>query len=118
MKKLDHFYFGQKEPLQSCYLALHDIILSIDSQITPEWKYGLPFFCYRGKMLCYLHFSKVYKQPYIGFMKGNVLTGDDLLCEGRKLVKIYLFDHGKDLDVARINFLIFSCIYEIDRHLK
>ena len=115
MKELDHFYFAQKEPLQSCYLAIHDIILSVDRQITPEWKYGLPFFYYNGKMLCYFNFSKEHKQPYIGFMKGSILTGQDLLSEGRKLVKIYLIDPEQDLDIVRIKFLIFSSISEIDK---
>ncbi len=54
MKAIDDFYFRQAEPIKSTLLALKSIILSQDKEITNEWKYGMPFFCYRGKMFCYL----------------------------------------------------------------
>lgn len=110
MKQLDNFYFSQEEPYQSCFLALRDIILSVDKQITPEWKFGLPFFYYRGKMLCFLNYSKKYRKPYIGLMKGSFLEGDDLLAEGRKLAKIMLIDPEQDLPINRVNELVLLSI--------
>jgi hypothetical protein len=64
MKALDNFYSIQDEPIKSTLLALKEIILQQDKEITNEWKYGMPFFCYKGKMLCYLWVHK-YGQPYI-----------------------------------------------------
>jgi hypothetical protein len=46
---LDNFYLQQSESLKSCYLALRDIILAQSEQITPEWKYGCPFFLLQRK---------------------------------------------------------------------
>ena len=54
MKALDDFYLQQNEPVKSCLLALREIILSQDADITNALKYGMPFFCYKGKMFCYL----------------------------------------------------------------
>ncbi len=62
--QLDNFYLQQSEPTQGCLLALREIILKQDKNITAELKYGMPFFCYKGKMFCYLWVHKKYKQPY------------------------------------------------------
>jgi hypothetical protein len=53
----DNYYLKQEEPYKSYLLALKDIILGLDEAITPEWKYGLPFFYYNKKMFCY--FGKI-----------------------------------------------------------
>ena len=54
MKEPDNFYLQQEEPIKGCLLALKEIILSQDEDISNEWKYGMPFFCYKKKMFCYL----------------------------------------------------------------
>jgi hypothetical protein len=51
---LDNFYLQQNDPYRGCMLALRDIVLKQDTAITHEWKYGMPFFCYKGKMFCFL----------------------------------------------------------------
>ena len=50
----NNYYLKQEEPVKSCLLALQAIILGLDHQITPEWKYGLPFFYYKKKIIKYL----------------------------------------------------------------
>jgi hypothetical protein len=72
---LDNFYFQQEEPDKSCLLALREIILSQDTNITATWKYGMPFFCYKGKMFCYLWLHKTLHQPYIGIVEGERFAG-------------------------------------------
>lgn len=67
----DSYFNAIPEPTQSCLLALRNLILSHNPSITPEWKYGMPFFYYKGKMLCYLWTNKKTGQPYIGFADGN-----------------------------------------------
>lgn len=99
---LDNFYLQQSEPLRSCYLALRDIILSQDKHITPEWKYGCPFFYYKGEMFCYLWFHKKHQQPYIAFMKGKYLKSEKLIAEERVNIRIMLFDPNQDLPQKEI----------------
>lgn len=103
---LDNFYLQQSEALRSCYLALRDIILLQDEHLTAEWKYGCPFFYYKGKMFCYLWFHKKQQQPYIAFMKGKNLKEPYLVAEGRVNIRIMLFDPNKDLPKKRIEHVI------------
>ncbi|MFN0289891.1 DUF1801 domain-containing protein [Pedobacter helvus] len=106
LSELDQFYLKQEEPFKSCLLGLRDIILSVDKDITAEWKYKLPFFYYRNKMLCYLWIHKKYKQPYIGFVDGNLLEDEDLLVEKRAKMKILLVNPHEDLPLSKINNLL------------
>lgn len=102
MKELDEFYMKQDEPLKGCFLALQQIILSQDNDITHTLKYGVPFFSYKGKMFCYLWFHKKYKQPYIGIVEGNRFDESFLIQEKRKRMKIMLLDQNNDLPVTTI----------------
>lgn len=102
MNAADHFYLQQDEPVRGCLLALKELILEQDGHITNEWKYGMPFFCYRGKMFCYLWFHKKYGQPYIGLVEGKHLNQPYLLQEKRSRMKIMLVDAEQDLPVDRI----------------
>lgn len=54
MNALDDFYLQQNEPIKGTILALTEIILKQDKQITKAWKYGMPFFCYNRKMFCFI----------------------------------------------------------------
>mgnify|MGYP003575622307 CR=1 FL=1 len=111
LSELDQFYVEKEEPFRSCMLGLRDIILSIDDHITAEWKYKLPFFYYKGKMLCYLWIHKKFKQPYIGFVDGNLLNDESLLVEKRAKMKILLIDPNDDLPIEKINILITNVLY-------
>lgn len=106
MEALDHFYLQQEEPNRSCLLALKEIILKQDIHITNEWKYGMPFFCYKGKMFCYLWVHKQYKQPYIGMVEGKHFDEPFLIQEKRSRMKIMLFDPNKDLPVKTIQAIL------------
>ena len=106
MKQLDDFYLQQEEPLQSCLLALKEIILAQDIHITAALKYGMPFFCYKGKMFCYLWIHKKYKQPYIGIVEGRKIEHPDLLIEKRSRMKIMLFEPNDDLPINTIREIL------------
>lgn len=110
MRELDLFYLNKEEPIRSCLLGLRDIILAVDKEITPEWKYQLPFFYYKCKMLCYLWIHKKYKQPYIGFVDGPLLHDEDLLTEKRARMKILLVNADEDLPVEKIVRLLKTSI--------
>jgi hypothetical protein len=107
---LDDFYFQKEEPLKSCLLALRSVILALDEQITPEWKYKLPFFYYKGKMFCYLWIHKKYKKPYIGIVESKHIDHPDLLIEKRARMKILLIDAELDLPVEKINDILKQAI--------
>ena len=106
MNALNDFYLQQQEPVKSCFLALRTIILSQDGNITNVMKYGMPFFCYKGKMFCYLWTHKKFKQPYIGIVEGNRIDHPSLIIEKRSRMKIMLLDADKDLPVEMINTIL------------
>jgi hypothetical protein len=97
LRELDKFYLNLGEPQRSCFESLRDIILSLDDDITPEWKYRLPFFYYRGKMFCYLWQDKKTNEPYIGVVKGSELDHPMLEQGDRKRMKILRVDPEADI---------------------
>lgn len=106
MNGVDDFILRQEEPVKSCLLALKTVILSQDENLSSALKYGMPFFCYKGKMCCYMWLHKKYGQPYIGFVEGKHLDHPDLLLEKRSRMKILLVDPEKDLPLEIIELLI------------
>lgn len=106
MKELDNFYMQQDEPAQGCLLALRKLILSRDNDVTEAWKYGMPFFCYKGKMFCYVWVHKKYRQPYLGIVEGQHFDHPDLIIEKRSRMKIMLCDPTKDLPVKKIKDIL------------
>jgi Domain of unknown function (DU1801) len=106
MREIDNFYLNQDEPIKSCLLALREIILSQDKDISDAWKYKMPFFCYKGKMFCYLWIHKKLKQPYLGMVEGSRLDHPDLIIEKRSRMKIMLFDQTKDLPLKTIEVIL------------
>lgn len=91
-------------------MALRDLILRLDEHITPEWKYKLPFFYYKGKMFCYLWLHKKYKKPYIGIVESKHIDHPDLIIEKRARMKIMLIDPNADLPVEKINDILKQAI--------
>lgn len=106
IKEIDNFYLNQEEPNRGCLLALKDIILSQDVEITNVLKYGMPFFCYKQKMFCYLWVHKKYKQPYLGIVEGKRIEHPELIIEKRSRMKIILFDPNKDLPLETIESIL------------
>lgn len=103
LSELNQFYLNLPEPQKSCFMALRDYILSLSGDITPEWKYKLPFFYYKGKMFCYLWMDKKTKEPYIGIAKAQFLDFDYLVQGDRKKMKILPVPVDSDLPVDQIN---------------
>ena len=106
MKQLDDFYLKQDEPVKGVFLALRKIILKQDKDITHVLKYGMPFFCYKGKMFCYLWIHKKQKQPYIGIVEGKHFDESFLLQEARSRMKIMLLNANGDLPLEQIETVI------------
>jgi len=110
MKQLDDFYLNQEEPIKRIFLALKEIILKQDKDISNVLKYGMPFFCYKGKMFCYLWVHKKLKQPYIGIVEGKHFDESFLIQEDRSRMKIMLFDANEDLPLKRIELVLEKAI--------
>jgi len=110
LSESDNFYLQKEEPIKSCLLALRSIILSQDKDILSVWKYGMPFFCYKGKMFCYLWVHKKYHQPYLGIVEGQKFDHPGLIIEKRSRMKIMLFDPNKDLPIKTITAILKQAI--------
>ncbi len=107
---LDGFYLNKEEPQKSCLLALRMIILKQDSGITETKKYGMPCFCFHGKMFCYLWVDKKTLEPYILFVEGKYLLHSDLESGTRARMKILRINPSKDLEIEIIERLLNQAI--------
>ena len=110
MREVDEFYLQQEEPIKSYLLALREIILHQDKEISNHLKYGMPFFCYKGKMFCYLWIHKKYKQPYLGIVEGNRFNNPELIIEKRSRMKIMLLDPKKKVPIKIIDDILKKAI--------
>jgi hypothetical protein len=110
LRPIDNYFLQKEEPFRSCLQFLRQHILSMDSDIKEEWKYGMPMYCIRGKMFCYLWVHKKYNQPYIGIVEGNKLDNPDLLAEKRARMRILLIEAEKDIPVKKIDLILRSAI--------
>jgi len=110
MRDIDQFYLNQDEPGKSCLLFLRDLILHFDKNITEAWKYRVPFFCYKGKMFCYLWVNKKTHQPYIGIVEGRKLEHPLLMIEKRSRMKILQLDAEADIPVDVITEILTMAI--------
>lgn len=106
MNPLNEYYFRLKEPTRSILLFLREFILNSNEDVTEDFSFGLPFFKYKGKMLCYFNFHKKYQTSYISFNKGRDLDFPELLKEDRKLFKILLIDESADLPIDLISEIL------------
>lgn len=115
MNPIQEYFYRIEEPDRSTLLFLRKKILESDTEnITETLSFGLPFFKYKKKMLCYFYFSKKYKQHYVSFYHGDKLDHPLLLLEGRKKFKILLIDMNEDLPVE----LILDFINDVKQYIK
>ena len=106
MATTDNFYLNQEEPNRSCLLLLRDLILSQDQDVSETKKYGMPCFCYKNKMFCYLWVDKKSHDPYILFVEGKHLNHSALEAGSRKRMKILRINPNKDIPTKKITNLL------------
>jgi uncharacterized protein YdhG (YjbR/CyaY superfamily) len=106
IQEIENFYLDKKEPNKSCLLALRSIILRQDSNITETVKYGMPCFCYKKKMFCYLWTDKKTEEPYILMVEGKHLNHSGLEQGKRSRMKIFRINPNIDLPLRTIEKLI------------
>lgn len=103
---LQNYYLNKEEPNKSCLLALRKIILDQDKNVTETQKYGMPCFCYKQKMFCYLWTDKKTDEPYILMVEGKLLTHPKLEAGDRSRMKIFRVDPDANLPVKTIETIL------------
>ena len=106
LRPIDNFFLQYGEPVNSCLQFLRNYILQHDAHIGETWQYGMPFYRYRQKRLCYLWYHQKFKQPYIGIVDGSLVSHPALLTEKRAKMKILLVDPGEDLPLQTIDDIL------------
>ena len=106
LRAIDQYYENQKEPNRSCLIALRDFILSLDDGITHEWKYRMPMFVYKKRMLCYIRIDQKTEKPYIGIVKGDEIDHPSLIQGNRKKMKVLEISPEGDLPVDLIREIL------------
>ncbi len=106
LKETDQYFLQQIEPAKSCLLFLRGLVLGLNSEVTEVWRYGMPFYCYKGKRFCYLWVHKKSGIPYIGIVEGKLINHPSLLQEQRSRMKIMLIDPDVDIPVDEVKYIL------------
>ncbi len=105
-EELQAYYLNKEEPNKSCLLALRSIILDQDIHVTEAQKYGMPCFCYKKKMFCYLWMDTKTDEPYLLMVEGKYLDHPHLEVGGRSRMKIFRVNPNKDLPIRNIETIL------------
>lgn len=106
VQEVHSYYLKKEEPNKSCLLALRNIILVHDTNVTETQKYGMPCFCYKTKMFCYLWVDKKTDEPYLLMVEGKYLDHPKLEQGDRSRMKIFRVDPNKDLPIKTIETIL------------
>lgn len=106
VEQLHDYYLKKQEPNKSCLLALRSIILDQDQYITETQKYGMPCFCYKKKMFCYLWTDKKTNEPYLLMVEGKHLDHPKLEEGDRSRMKIFRVNPTNDLPKETIETIL------------
>ena len=106
IREIDQYYFQQEEPNRSCLLALRSIILEQNTHVTETQKWGMPCFCFKKKMFCFLWTDKKTGEPYILLVAGRYLDHPLLEKGTRTRMKIFRIKPNKDIPIDTIKLLL------------
>ena len=108
--ELHAWYLSKDEPVKSCLLALRSLVLKQNPEISETQKYGMPCFCFKKKMFCYLWTDKKTNDPYLLLVEGKHLNHPALEKGKRSRMKILRVDVEKDLPIKTIKDVLKSAI--------
>lgn len=97
LRDIDNYFLAKNEPVQSCLLFLRSFIRDFDKDITEEWKYRMPFYYCKGKMLCYLWADRKTGMPYVGIADGYKISHPLLETGDRARMKILRVNPHEDV---------------------
>ncbi len=85
---------------------MRTFLLNSDSALSETKKYGMPCFCYKGKMCCYLWLDKKTKDPYFLWVEGQYLHHPALEKGNRARMKILRVQPTKDLPLTTMTSIL------------
>ncbi len=106
IEQLQNFYLNKEEPVKSCLLVLRSIIIAQDKNISETQKWGMPCFCYKKRMFCFLWTDKKTQHPYIQFVEGKHITNAALEAGKRTRMKILKISPARNLPVKKIKIIL------------
>lgn len=106
IRDIDKYYLNKNEPNRGCLLALRNIILEQDANVTETQKYGMPCFCYKKKMFCYLWTDKKTDEPYLLLVEGKHLHHPGLEQGTRSRMKIFRVNPNTDIPADTVKLLL------------
>lgn len=71
----------------------------------------MPFFCYHGKMFCYLWIEKKTSFPYLGIVEGKKIDHPGLVQDDRSRMRVIKFDPNEDLPLSQIVDILDSALF-------
>ena len=104
LNPLENYFLKQPEPYKSCMLFLR--IWLVEQKLEEQFKYGVPFYCYKNKNLCYISVSAKDKKLYLGFIQGYKMKHPKLEKEERKQIKAFYIDPEENVSVNVLRILI------------
>jgi len=106
LNELNAWYISKEEPTKGTLLALRQMILDFDSEMTETLTHRMPMFRYKGKLFCYLWIDKKTYTPYIGIYKGIEIEHPKLILGNRNKMKIMHIDPEKNLPVRTLKKIL------------
>lgn len=106
VNELQNYYLNKEEPNKSCLLALRSIILDQDPNVSETRKWGIPCFCYKKKMFCFLYTDKKTTEPYLLFVEGKYLDHPKLEIGDRVRMKMFRVNPNQDLPLKTIETIL------------
>ena len=111
LNTFNSYYFKQREPNQSCLLALRDFILNQDPLITESLKWGTPCFSFKNRMFCFLALTKDNQSPYLLLVEGQQIDHPLLETGTRKRMKSLPLDATQDLPFVAIQEILATALH-------
>jgi hypothetical protein len=108
--ELDRYYTAHDGRTGEYLQQLRELILAHDAHVTEAWKYGMPFFCYKGKMFCYLWTDRENGWPYLGVVEGQRIFHPQLVQGERARMKVLLIDPNERLPEATVRGILDQAI--------
>ncbi|MDI9256708.1 DUF1801 domain-containing protein [Flavobacterium sedimenticola] len=104
MKPTELYILNQPEPYRSMLLHIVSVVEHALPNVTLEFKWGIPYFYYKKKPLCYLNASHKHQYVDVGFARGFQLTQN---------TAFLIADKGRNT----VKSLRYRSLYEIDNEV-
>lgn len=113
---LDTYYINQKEPFQSCLIALRDIILNVNVEIVPICRFQIPFFAYKELNLAFLWVYR--KKVMMGFVTDRHTFRPIPGIRFKDQMETFLLDPNEDIPIEITNKKLQNQILNYDVFLR